>query len=99
MKTLLILLGAGIIGLVGGGIPGYLAGQPQGVDSGILSGVCNVADAAVLAKVLTVDQAEQLGKAVPAKISAREISSHLSGVTDAGEGCKRSLQGMMQGAK
>jgi hypothetical protein len=99
MKTTLIFLGAGIIGLIGGGIPGYLAGRPVGVEASTLNGVCDVADAAVFAKVLTADQAGQLGKAVPLKISASEASEFVKSIQDVGDGCKRSLEGVAQSAK
>jgi hypothetical protein len=99
MKTFLTLLGAGIIGFIGGGIPGYLVGQPIGTEASTLNGVCDVADAAVLAKVLTLDQAEQLGKAVPLKISASEVAEFVKSIQDVGDGCKRSLEGVAQGAK
>lgn len=98
MKTLLTLFGAGILGLIIGGIPGYLAGQPIGVESGKVAGVCAIADAAVQAKVLTLDQVEQLGAAVPTKISVSQASD-FTAAPDSGEGCKRAVTGMVQGTK
>lgn len=99
MKFFLTIAGAGILGLIVGAIPGYLKGQPFAVASGTISGVCSVADAAVQAKVLTPDQAEQLGAAFPERVSPSEAKNHINGVQGVGEGCKRALTGMAQGAK
>jgi hypothetical protein len=99
IKTVLILLGAGIVGLIGGGIPGYFAGKPVGVGAGTVKGICEVTDAAVLVKVLTVAQAERLGKAVTPKIPASEVANFLKHIPDVGDGCKQSLAGVAQGAK
>jgi uncharacterized membrane protein required for colicin V production len=98
MKTVLILLGAGVIGLIGGAIPGYLTGRPVGFGTGALSGVCEVSDAAVLAKVLTVDQAEQLGKAVSPKIPASDVANFTKYIPQVGDGCKRLIKGVSKGA-
>jgi hypothetical protein len=98
MKTVLMLLGAAAIGLMGGGIAGYTTGLPVGAGAGMLKGICEVTDAAVLAKVLTVDQATQLGKAIPQKFSANEVANFTKNMPDVGEGCKRSLKGVPQGS-
>lgn len=50
-------------------------------------------------KVLTADQAEQLGKVVPLNISANEVSEFVKSIQDIGDGCKRSLEGVAQGTK
>jgi hypothetical protein len=96
MKTLLTLLSAGVLGLIIGGIPGYLTGQPIGVESGKIGGVCAIADAAVQAKVLTLDQVAQLGAAMPTRITASQASAFAT-TPDNGEGCKRAVAGMVQG--
>ncbi|MCU0569491.1 MAG: hypothetical protein MUF49_23315 [Oculatellaceae cyanobacterium Prado106] len=76
MKTLLILLGAGVLGLIGGGIPGYLAGQPIGVESGTIAGICSFSNTALQAKVLTPEQLEKLGTAIPTQYAANTLASH-----------------------
>jgi hypothetical protein len=98
MKTLLTLFSAGVLGLIIGGVPGYLTGQPLGVESGKIGGVCAIADAAVQAKVLTPDQAAQLGAATSTRISASQASDFAT-VPENGEGCKRAVTGMVQGTK
>jgi hypothetical protein len=98
MKTLLTLFSAGVLGLIIGGIPGFLAGQPLGIESGKIAGVCAIADASVQAKVLTLDQVAQLGAAMPTRISA-SLASGFTMTPDNGEGCKRAVTSMVQGTK
>lgn len=99
MKTIAAIFVPALVGLLIGGGFGYFRGQPFGADGGKLAGACEAADAAVVAKVITPEQAEKLGSALAAKVDVQGARTYTKDNSSAGDGCRRVFTGIVQAAK
>jgi uncharacterized membrane protein (UPF0136 family) len=99
MKTIVTVLVPPLVGLLVGGLLGYVVVGAKAKNVAILAGTCSIVDLAVKEKILTPDQAEKLGLAMAKQVNVKDSSGFVNNNSDAGEGCQRAFKGIVQAAK